>query len=516
MPTTLEQIQYGFDRDSRRTWQKRPLSTTQDQAYQYDALSQVNAASRGSLNLNATAISGTPSLAENWNYDPTGNWRDYHTAANGTATLDQQRVHDRGNRLTQIEDNPHNMILDRAGRMRQLAPDAEGDWNGRLELTWDAWSRITKVQNNDEVVGEYSYDGSHRRITREVDEEILHSYYNDAWHPVEERKGSGTTASMSYLWGSRHRDDLVRRDRAVGGATLNETRYVLMDYFNPSVITDEEGDVTERYAFSAFGVRTILNPDYSVRSGSECAMEFAFQGQFVDTENGLMNYGYRYYAPYLGRWTCKDPIRESGGYNIYAIVSNRALNQVDYFGLSDNPLNSRITKGLNTTTNKEPGFDVIITRNASKGKGYLIVQVTMVTTTYYLEGGQTSSESQAGEGQPTGTIRPPITDYKLDETPPTGGTQDDIFRSTFPSEINGKKVCKIMQTNKVKVGRIPINSGNDRNGDGRVTQKDLVSNESITPEKAQELMESMTNDVEEVWEYFWSSDPDGKESLTGP
>lgn len=177
-------------------------------------------------------------MEESWNYDPTGNWRGYHTAENGEVTLDQHRVHDRGNRLTQLEGNPHNKVLDRTGRMRQTAPDAEGDWEGKLELTWDAWSRITSVKNNGEVIGGYAYDGSHRRVTREVGEETLHSYYNQAWRPVEERRDAETSANMSYLWGSRHRDDLVRRDRTVVGTTLNETRYILTDYFNPSAITD--------------------------------------------------------------------------------------------------------------------------------------------------------------------------------------------------------------------------------------------------------------------------------------
>lgn len=336
MPATIEQSQYGFDRNSRRTWQRHSLTNTQDQHYSYDALSQVSAAARGSLNLNATAISGVPAAAESWDYDPTGNWRGYYSAVNGSTTLDQHRVHDRGNRLTQIEDNPHNMILDRVGRMRQMAPDADGDWDGKLELTWDAWSRITRVKNNGEVVGEYAYDGTHRRTTREVGSDTLHSYYNDAWRPVEERKDAETTASISYLWGSRHRDDLVRRDRAVGGTSLNETRYVLMDYFNPAALTDASGVVKERYAFSAFGLRTILNPNFTGRSTSECAMEFAFQGQFLDTESGLMNYGFRYYSPQLGRWTCKDPIEEEGGVNLYTSSSNDASNRVDYLGLSDN------------------------------------------------------------------------------------------------------------------------------------------------------------------------------------
>ena len=64
----------------------------------------------------------------------------------------------------------------------------------------------------------------------------------------------------------------MRRDRATtDGGEFDETRYVLMDYFSPAAITDETGAVTERYRFSAFGVRTILEPDFT-RHGpkSEC------------------------------------------------------------------------------------------------------------------------------------------------------------------------------------------------------------------------------------------------------
>jgi RHS repeat-associated protein len=107
-----------------------------------------------------------------------------------------------------------------------------------------------------------------------------------------------------------------------------------MDYFNPAAITDAAGDVKERYAFTAFGVRAILNPDFTVRSSSECALEFGFQGQFLDSESGLMNYGYRYYSPQMGRWTCKDSIEEDGGLNLYEFVANDGVNWVDHLGLA--------------------------------------------------------------------------------------------------------------------------------------------------------------------------------------
>ena len=333
MSTALEQLQYGFDRDSRRVWRQRATTQGWDNAYVYDSLGQVIGDDRGDLNLAQNAIAGIPSNGSRWQYDETGNWHGYQTLANGEASLTQSRTHDKGNRLMEVS-NGAALRTDRAGRMVEAVPGPNGDWNSSWTIKWDAWSRIVELDSQG-ISAAYAYDGLARRITRytNIDDATVHSYYNDEWRPVEDRRNLGTSALASYLWGSRHRDDLVRRDRATTFVSLNETRYVLMDYFSPAAITDENGDVTERYQFSAFGLRTILNPDFTVRNGSECAMEFSFQGQFEDIETGWMNYGYRYYMPALGRWACKDPIGEEGGHNLYLFSENSPQNTVDRFGL---------------------------------------------------------------------------------------------------------------------------------------------------------------------------------------
>ncbi len=333
MPTTVEQLQYGFDRDSRRTWRQRATTQGWDNAYVYDSLSQVIGDDRGDQNLAHNAIAGVPSNGSRWQYDETGNWHGYEMLTQGAATLTQSRTHDKGNRLMEVSDAAA-MRTDRAGRMTEAVPGPTGDWNSSWTVKWDAWSRIVELESQG-ISAAYAYDGLARRISRytNLDDVTLHSYYNDEWRPVEDRRNAGTSAEASYLWGVRHRDDLVRRDRATTHVALNETRYILMDYFSPAAITDESGNVTERYQFSAFGLRTILNPDFTVRSASECAMEFSFQGQFEDVETGWMNYGYRYYLPALGRWSCKDPIAEEGGINLYAMAANCPINWVDVFGL---------------------------------------------------------------------------------------------------------------------------------------------------------------------------------------
>ena len=340
--TPLVHLQYGFDANSRRTWRDDLVAASaaqQDRHYGYDSLSQVIAENRGDLNVNCTAIAGIPASGSRWHYDETGNWKAYQQLANGATTLDQPRTHDRGNRLLEIGAGAGPTRVDRAGRMLELPP-VEGAWDKTFELVWDAWSRIVEVKQGENTVGKYSYDGLTRRITRETGGDLISTYYSDTWRPLEDRVTDAGTPSLQthYLWGTRHRDDLVRRDRATTTpGTFDETRYVLMDYYSPAAITDEERAVTERYAFSAFGLRSILDPDYTPRTTSESAFEFSFHGQFEDSETGWLNYGYRYYIPALGRWPDRDPIGEEGGSNLYAVTNNDPINKIDFLGLINDP-----------------------------------------------------------------------------------------------------------------------------------------------------------------------------------
>jgi hypothetical protein len=138
----------------------------------------------------------------------------------------------------------------------------------------------------------------HQPLHRSRHDVTLHSYYNDAvatsGGPAQRQGDDGEQPATCGVFGTGM--TWCGGTARTTHAALNETRYILMDYFSPAAITDESGDVTERYQFSAFGLRTILNPDFTVSSASECGMEFSFQGQFEDVETGWMNYGYRYYS----------------------------------------------------------------------------------------------------------------------------------------------------------------------------------------------------------------------------
>ena len=61
---------------------------------------------------------------------------------------------------------------------------------------------------------------------------------------------------------------------------------------------------------------------------------FRYSSQYVDVETGLVYQGYRYYAPQFGRWINRDPIGERGGRNLYAMLANDSVGNVDALGLA--------------------------------------------------------------------------------------------------------------------------------------------------------------------------------------
>lgn len=50
----------------------------------------------------------------------------------------------------------------------------------------------------------------------------------------------------------------------------------------------------------------------------------------------MINYGYRFYKPQIGRWINRDPIAERSGWNLYAGMNNSPIHVVDAYGLQSN------------------------------------------------------------------------------------------------------------------------------------------------------------------------------------
>ena len=90
------------------------------------------------------------------------------------------------------------------------------------------------------------------------------------------------------------------------------------------VLTDDNQTVLVRYEYDVFGaIRNETGTSDNTRK---------FTGKEFDADSNLYYYGARYYDPYIGRFTQRDPIAD--GVNWYAYTANNPLRFVDPTGLA--------------------------------------------------------------------------------------------------------------------------------------------------------------------------------------
>jgi RHS repeat-associated protein len=94
------------------------------------------------------------------------------------------------------------------------------------------------------------------------------------------------------------------------------------------IVAAGAGTVGGQWEYSAFGETVTLD------GAAAAAMPFRFSTKCTDGETGLVYYGYRYYAPEVGRWLGRDPIGERGGVNLFGMVGNDAVGRWDVLGLA--------------------------------------------------------------------------------------------------------------------------------------------------------------------------------------
>ena len=88
------------------------------------------------------------------------------------------------------------------------------------------------------------------------------------------------------------------------------------------VLTDDNQNVLARYEYDVFGaIRSETGTSDNTRK---------FTGKEFDADSNLYYYGARYYDPYIGRFTQRDPIGD--GVNWYAYTYNNPLKFVDPTG----------------------------------------------------------------------------------------------------------------------------------------------------------------------------------------
>ena len=131
------------------------------------------------------------------------------------------------------------------------------------------------------------------------------------------RKPSRVSGAVrSYVYGS-YVDELLAILPASG--VVGERKFVHANHlYSVAALTDNSGNVVERYRYDAYGQRTVLAADgVTVRAASSYANQYGFTGRYLDKETGLWYFRARYYSGSLGRFVSRDPLRYINGTNLY-------------------------------------------------------------------------------------------------------------------------------------------------------------------------------------------------------
>ncbi len=303
---------YTHDRDGNRLTAANLVNAAFDETYTYDALNQLLSFARGSR-------------SQVWDYDAQGNFESITT--NGVT---ETRTHNRQNEVTGV--GASSLTFDANGNMTT-------DETGR-QFVYDAWNRLVVVKDSGgATLKTFGYDGQGWRVTETVGTTTRDLYYSAGWQVAEETVTTGSTTKLNarYVWGGGYVDDLVYRQRDTDNdGVLDERLWATHDAnFNITALVNDLGTVVERYAYDAYGVRTVLDASWNVLSGSAFGFVHGFQGLRFDEVAGLSDSRNRWYSPTLGRFVTNDPIRyEAGDVNLYRFVGNSPGMGVDPFGLA--------------------------------------------------------------------------------------------------------------------------------------------------------------------------------------
>jgi RHS repeat-associated protein len=307
--TTVSKYDYVDDAIGRRT----------SMAKSGTAFTQSDTISYG-YNDRSEVTSATAANDSNYNFgfafDNIGN-RSTSTIAGTETTYTSNNL----NQYTQI--GTQTPTYDADGNMLTVSLST-GDWT----YTWNAENRLIKAEKSDQKL-EFSYDYMGRRVEKKVTDKVgtiwtqskyLKFVYN-GYKLIEVLDGANSDAVLQKIvWSGE-------TPISIYDASLDATYYYVLDANkNVSDLIDASGNVVAHYEYSPFGKIVRQTGSYAGTN------PIRFSSEYFDSETELVYYNYRYYSPELGRWTKRDDIGIRGGWNLYFMTWNDAINLIDNLG----------------------------------------------------------------------------------------------------------------------------------------------------------------------------------------
>ena len=218
--------------------------------------------------------------------------------------------------------NQYPSVTPIGGSATTLGYDLNGNLtgDGSSTYTYDATNRLNAISGL--INASYAYDALDRRMSKtasNVTTRFLHAGSDE----IAEYSSAGVLLRR-YVPGPGVDERAVLIDSSLVTPPASALRFPHTDRLGSVVsVTDSTGNVSERFAYDAFGRSNSAMSGYPYR----------FTGQRLDSETGLMFYKARVYSQSLGRFLQTDPIGTKDDLNMYAYVGNDPVNFADPTGM---------------------------------------------------------------------------------------------------------------------------------------------------------------------------------------
>ena len=265
---------------------------------------------------------------QSWNLTSVGDWTSVTT--NGIA---QNRTHGPTHEL--LTAGGSSVVTDVKGNMTSIpATLRPAGATTALLLSWDFDNKLASadIDANGTADVSFQYDALGRRVARtgtggsfvfvQMDQQTIADY------PVG---GAASTPTYRYVYASYIDEPVVRKTAGTGGTLVYFHRN---QQFSITAITTSSGTATERYAYSPYGLPTILDASGTSLSSSAISNRYTYTGRELDSTLGLHHFRARWMSGLTGRFLSRDPIGFKGkSLGLYQYARARTLRYVDPSGL---------------------------------------------------------------------------------------------------------------------------------------------------------------------------------------
>lgn len=257
----------------------------------------------------------------------------YDRAGNRT-----RRVFDGAEELYQYDPRNRLTRLTRNGESTDFAYDAAGNLlrDGQAAYAYDGFNRTVKVETFDGNIQINRYDAEGLRHEMEENGKLVQFIFN----PEQEVVTETGTESVRYI----RTHELVASDAACARTYYH---YASDEMGSITHLTDEDGEVQNRYVYDAWGNLTECE--------ETAANRFQYAGEQCDRITRQYYLRARFYNPVIARFTQEDTYR-GAGLNLYAYCANNPVYYVDPSGHQPSCVKDAAAKHMADGMSKEEAY----------------------------------------------------------------------------------------------------------------------------------------------------------------